>query len=189
VESIGRLWALRYGQRSKIVEYEQREPPSPFGSEEAICPQPAAEFCSRVRNGACNPLGDIPVSSPASHLGPRLVRCVASLRNREPGPVCSCAWDCWNFLKKQEWPSDCTSEKVFSGIVWRIPPEGYDQVADDIVREFLAENKENPETLDRGPSFKTLLRPSGSCATGEGRPHEPGVPRVLSVVGNHSFKE
>jgi hypothetical protein len=111
------------------------------------------------------------------------------IANREPGPYVLVLGIVGTSSKEQEWSSDCTSEKVFSGVVWRIPPEGYDQVADDIVREFLAENKENPETLDRGPSFKTLLRPSGSCATGEGRPHEPGVPRVLSVVGNHSFKE
>jgi hypothetical protein len=42
------------------------------------------------------------------------------------------------------------------GVVWRIPPEGYYRVADDIVREFLTQSNENPDTLDREPTFKRL---------------------------------
>jgi hypothetical protein len=74
------------------------------------------------------------------------------------------------------------------GVVWRIPPEGYYRVADDIVREFLTQSNENPDTLDREPTFKRLCG-SWFFEAGEVRPHEPSVPRVLCVVVNLPFKE
>ena len=75
------------------------------------------------------------------------------------------------------------------GVVWRIPPEGYYRVADDIVREFLTQSNENPDTLDREPTFKRLCGFLGFTKLEKFVHMSQAFPRVLSVVGNLPFKE
>jgi hypothetical protein len=112
----------------------------------AICPPPAAEFCMPIRIVARNTLRHIPVSSRASQLGPCLVGA---------SRVSSGAWDCWNFLKEQEWPKDCKSERVFWGCVAdpsrRVLSGGRRHRS-----PVLSTEQRKPDTLDREPTLKRL---------------------------------